>query len=107
VLIGSAGLFVWAGSSFTYSSGRRVGLLQRVSESGWMCKTYKGDLAMADAPERASSVFHFNVREREVVDRMNELAGREVVLTYEQHKGLQPPCSGDTEYVVTDVRALE
>ncbi len=47
--------------------------------------------------------FLFTVRDDEIANRINQLAGQRVSLTYEQHKGLPTSCFGDTEYFVTNV----
>ena len=35
---------------YTYSSGERAGLLQKLSKRGWMCKTWEGELRLAALP---------------------------------------------------------
>jgi hypothetical protein len=91
--------------NFTYSSGERAGFLQKVSRRGWLCKTWEGDLQLTALPGAAPEKFYFSVRSDSVAAVLNTLAGKQVVLTYEQHKGVPGSCFGDTEYFVTGARA--
>ena len=89
---------------FAYSKGESVGFVQKISNKGWVCKTWEGEQVRAlftvpAMPEK----FSFTVRDDKVVDQINTLIGQTVVLEYEQHKGL-PSCFGDTEHFVTNVR---
>ena len=91
--------------NYTYSSGERAGFLQKISKRGWVCKTWEGDLQLTALPGAAPEKFNFSVRSDSVAQVLNSLAGKQVVLTYEQHKGLPGSCFGDTEYFVTGARA--
>lgn len=89
---------------FAYSKGESVGFVQKISNKGWVCKTWEGEQVRAlftvpAMPEK----FSFTVRDDKVVDQINTLIGQKVVLEYAQHKGL-PSCFGDTEHFVTNVR---
>src|SRR3954452_6670025 len=94
---------VWAGITlnYTYSSGERAGFLQKLSKRGWICKTWEGDLQLTAIPGAAPEFFAFSVRSDSIATVLNALAGRQVVLTYAQHKGIPGSCFGDTEYFVT------
>ena len=59
-------LYTWAAWSFTYSSGERAGYVQKFSKKGWICKTWEGELAMANLPGAMPEVFHFTVRDDEI-----------------------------------------
>lgn len=91
---------------YTYSSGERAGFLQKVSKRGWVCKTWEGDLQLTAMPGANPEKFTFSVRSDSVAAVLNTLAGKQVVLTYEQHKGLPGSCFGDTEYFVTGARTV-
>ncbi len=99
-------LYLWAAFGFTYSLGERVGIVQKTSQSGWACKTYKGELAMANAAGPTARIFTFTVRDQEMAAKIDELAGQRVVVHYEQHKGVPSTCFGDSEYFVTSIRKL-
>ena len=92
--------------NWSYSKGERAGFLQKVSDKGWICKTWEGELSLMALPGAAPEKFLFTVRDPEVAKRVNAAAGQRVALTYEQHKGLPTNCFGDTDYFVTDVRVI-
>jgi hypothetical protein len=104
--VATTALYLWVTFGFTYSLGERVGIVQKTSESGWACSTYKGELAMASEAGPTAGVFTFTVRDKYVAAQIDELAGQRVVLHYEQHKGVPSTCFGDSEYFVTAVRKL-
>jgi hypothetical protein len=99
-------LYTWAMLSYSYSSGERVGYIQKLSKKGWICKTWEGELAMANLPGAMPQVFEFTVRDDAVAQSIQEAEGRRVSLHYEQHVGLPTSCFGDTSYFVTSVRAV-
>src|SRR5687767_6006262 len=43
-------LWTWATLGYVYSRGERAGYVQKFSEKGWLCKTWEGELAMANIP---------------------------------------------------------
>lgn len=95
--------YTWLTLTWTYSSGERAGLLQKFSKKGWLCKTWEGELLLTSMPGAIPEKFSFSVRDESIVDALNRSAGRKVILTYEQHKGVPTSCFGDTEYFVTSV----
>lgn len=42
--------------------------------------------------------FEFSVRDEALANELSANAGKKVVLTYTQHKGVPSSCFGDTEY---------
>jgi hypothetical protein len=109
VLIPALAILIWLAVTlgYTYSSGDRAGLLQKLSRRGWVCKTWEGELLMSAVPGSAPEKFVFSVRSDSVANEINKLNGRYVVLYYEQHRGVPSACFGDTEYFVTGVRAMK
>ena len=99
-----AAAYVWVALSFSFSEGERAGYVQKFSRKGWVCKTWEGELAMANLPGTMPEVFSFSVRDSTVATRINAEVGNRVVLSYEQHLGLPTDCFGETSYFVTDVR---
>src|SRR5690348_8082196 len=89
---------------YTYSTGTRAGILQKVSERGWVCKTWEGELQMTAVPGATPEKFVFSARSDSIAAELSRLSGQHVVLTYEQHKRVPNSCFGDTEYFVTAVR---
>lgn len=96
---------LWSASTlaFSYSKGERAGYLQKLSEKGWVCKTWEGELAMQNLPGSAPEIFHFSVRETSLAKQIQELEGQKVALIYEQHKGVPSQCFGESDYFVTGI----
>ncbi len=99
--------YVWIALHWSYSKGERAGYLQKLSNKGWICKTWEGELSLISLPGVMPEKFLFTVRDDAVARRINALAGQRVSLVYEQHKGLPTSCFGDTEYFVTDVISVK
>jgi hypothetical protein len=100
-------LWTWITMTYTYSEGQRVGFMQKLSRKGWLCKTWEGELAMANVPGQVQEKWYFTVRDNAVAQRVQESEGRRVALTYEEHKGIPFSCFGDTRYFVTGVKVVE
>ena len=100
-------IYTWIALSWSFSKGERAGYIQKLSKSGWVCKTWEGEMAMVTMPGAIPDKFLFSVRDEKVADRINKFAGKRVALVYEQHKGLPTSCFGDTEYFIVDVKAIE
>ncbi len=99
--------YTWIALHWTYSSGERAGLLQKFSKKGWICKTWEGELLLTSMPGAIPEKFEFSVRDDSLVDELNRNAGRKVVLSYEQHKGLPTSCFGETEYFVNRISVFK
>ena len=92
--------------AFVYSSGERVGYIQKFSEKGWICKTYEGEIAMVNLPGQIANTFQFTVRDDSVAEVINKSQGQRVALSYEEHRGLPTTCFGETNYFVKGARVL-
>jgi hypothetical protein len=98
---------IWAGVAlnYTYSSGQRVGFVQKFSHKGWICKTWEGELAIVNMPGALSQIFVFSVRSDSVARAINNaMAKGRVSLQYQEHRGVPTHCFGETNYYVTAVR---
>jgi hypothetical protein len=91
---------------FTYSEGDRAGYVQKFSRKGWLCKTWEGELAMANIPGAMPEIFRFTVRDNRVAEDLNKVIGQRVALDYQQHRGVPGTCFGETEYYVTHVKPV-
>jgi hypothetical protein len=100
-------LYIWLALTWSFSKGERVGYIQKLSQSGWICKTWEGEMAMVTMPGAIPDKFLFSIRDDKVADHINQLAGKRVALVYEQHKGLPTSCFGDTEYFIVDARTVQ
>lgn len=97
-------LYVWAALNFSYSTGQRTGYVQKLSRKGWLCKTWEGELAMTPVPGSQPQMFDFTVRSDSLARALEAAAGKQVSLTYSQHKGVPTSCFGETEYYVEGFR---
>jgi len=100
-------LYTWFTLTWSFSSGERTGYVQKLSKSGWVCKTWEGEMAMVTMPGAIPEKFLFSVRDDTVAKRINAFAGKRVALVYDQHKGIPTSCFGDTEYFIVDIKAIE
>ena len=98
--------WVWLTLHWTYSEGERAGYVQKFSRKGWLCKTWEGEIAMVTMPGAIPDRFEFSVRDDEVSQQINALAGKRVVLHYRQHKMVPSTCFGETEYFVDSAREM-
>lgn len=100
-------LYTWATLTWVYSSGERAGYVQKLSEKGWVCKTFEGELVLVSMPGTQAEKFNFTVRNPAVAKKINETVGKRVRLLYEEHKGIPTSCFGETAYFVHDVQLLD
>lgn len=89
---------------WTYSSGERAGVLQKLSRKGWVCKTWEGELAMTTVPGVAPVLWSFSVRDEAVAQKLSAAVGRRVVLHYSEHRGIPSDCFGETSTFIESFR---
>ena len=99
-------LWIWVALGYTYASGERAGYIQKISKKGWVCKTWEGELAMANLPGTMPQIFSFTVRKDSIAEILEKNIGKQVSITYEQHRGIPTTCFGETEYFVTRVQRV-
>ncbi|MBA3671478.1 MAG: hypothetical protein H0W68_05580 [Gemmatimonadaceae bacterium] len=90
----------------SYSRGERAGYVQKLSQKGWICKTWEGELAMVNMPGASQERFPFSVRDDSVAGEITRAMGSRVAITYEEHRGVPGRCFGETGYFVTAVKKL-
>ena len=96
--------YFWLVLHWSYSSGERAGWIQNLSDKGWICKTWEGELALVSMPGAAQvEKFAFTAANDEVAAEIVKLMGRRVSLHYEERVGLPTSCFGDTRHFVTKV----
>jgi hypothetical protein len=100
-------LYTFVAYHWTYSSGDRSGILRKISQKGWLCKTWEGELAMTTVPGVMPESWPFTIRDDEVAANMNGAIGKQVVLHYREHRGLWSDCFGETAYFVESVRIVK
>jgi hypothetical protein len=106
VALAVAGYF-WVVFAWSYSTGERVGWVQKLSKKGWICKTWEGELTMISMPGAVPEKFQFTVRDAAVADRINRAMGKRVALHYEEKVGLPTSCFGETRYFITRVTEVQ
>jgi hypothetical protein len=99
-------LWIWITLGYTYAVGERAGYVQKISKKGWLCKTWEGELAMANLPGTMPQIFAFTVRNDSIAEVLEKNAGKQVSVSYEQHRGIPTSCFGETEYFVTKVARI-
>ena len=108
ILIPAIGITLWTAIAlgYTYSTGERVGYLNKFSRKGWLCKTYEGEISMVNLPGQLAGMFQFTVRDDSIAALINKAQGQRVAVSYTQHKGLPTSCFGETDYFVKGVKVL-
>jgi hypothetical protein len=94
--------------NYSYSKGERVGVVQKISKKGWICKTNEGDLAIVTTGTTTTPpVWQFSVPDDKVMEQIDSFAGHRVELQYEEHHGIPSSCFGDTQYFVVGVKKVD
>jgi hypothetical protein len=104
--IGGIWLWVLITLKFSFSTGDRIGYVQKLSRRGWVCRTWEGELAMTPVPGAVPVIFTFTVPDAAVAKKLQDMEGKKVALHYEEKKGIPSSCFGDTHYFITDARVL-
>ena len=99
--------YIWAMLSWSYSSGERAGWVQKLSNKGYICKTWEGEMALVSLPGSMPEKFIFTVRDDKAAEKLHSLMGKRVALHYEQHIWLPTSCFGETGYFVTDAKIID
>ena len=88
---------------WSYSDGERVGVLQKLSRKGWLCKTYEGELALYVVSGVSPQIFEFSVRDAAIAEKLNASLGKRVRVHYTEHRGVPTTCFGETGYFVDQI----
>ena len=97
VPVGTFALWAWSTLSYVYSTGERAGYVQKISKKGWVCKTWEGELAMANLPGAMPEIFKFSVRNDSIARLIEKGLGKHVSMSYEEHKGVPTSCFGGND----------
>lgn len=84
-----------------FSEGYRAGELIKISHKGVLFKTWEGEISQG-VSEAQRFVFSVEEKETEVIDRLKNLQGKQVNLTYIERFSTFP-WLGDTKYFITKV----
>jgi hypothetical protein len=109
-------------ADWTYSEGMRQGTISKISRKGFICKTWEGELAMANFSRDGTlggdnrgtdNTFYFSVDNKKAGDRLQEAMRTNSVvnLAYEQKLfplswWLPGTCQRRTEYEVHDIQVV-
>ena len=96
-------LYFWAALKWNYSSGERAGWVQKLSNKGWICKTWEGELALVSLPGSTPEKFPFTIWEESVAAEVTKAMGKRVSLHYEEKVGLPGGCFGETRHYVSAI----
>ncbi|MEQ1516730.1 MAG: hypothetical protein ABL931_09605, partial [Usitatibacteraceae bacterium] len=80
----------------------------KLSDKGWICKTWEGEMALVSLPGTSSvEKFLFTVRDDAVAAELAKVMGKRVTLHYEEKVGLPTSCFGETRHYVTKVTVAD
>jgi hypothetical protein len=99
--------YIWAMLHWSYASGERAGWVQKLSDKGYLCKTWEGEMALVSLPGSMPEKFIFTVWDDQTAQKLHSVMGKRVTLHYEQHIWLPTSCFGETGYFVTDVKVID
>jgi hypothetical protein len=99
--------YVWVMLRWSYSTGERAGWVQKLSNKGFICKTWEGEMAMVSLPGSMPEKFFFTAWDDQVAADIFRLMGHRVALYYEEHIGLPTTCFGETRHFVKGVKILD
>lgn len=101
-------IFIWYASTGYYSKGERAGTISKLSEKGYLFKTYEGVLNEGGYSGETGTLqpryWDFSAKEDSVVNKLRQAmqTGERVTLTYHE-KFFQFAWNGDTKYFIIDV----
>ena len=80
--------WLWVAWHWSYSTGERAGWVQKLSDKGWICKTWEGELALVSLPGSTTEKFYFTVHDDAAAQQISAVMGKRVSLHYEEKVGL-------------------
>jgi len=108
VLILGSAAWTWGALGFVYSSAERTGYVKNLSQRGWLCKTWEGELTVLPASGLADTTsaagFAFTIRNDSVAKALQLADGHRVTISYDEHKGIPSTCFGETQTFVRGFR---
>lgn len=94
-------------SNWTYSDGTRTGFLIKISEKGYVFKTFEGQLNLGgfqtgDDSAIVGNTWSFSLQDDTLYKKLEQLQGKKVMLRYKE-KNKAMPWQGETNYFIYDV----
>ncbi|MGY5352166.1 6-phosphogluconate dehydrogenase [Wenyingzhuangia sp. IMCC45533] len=104
LIVISVVLFFTIGYYLNFSEGYRSGRLVKISNKGIFFKTWEGEISQGVSD---AQIFRFSVLDEEevIIDKLKDLQGKAVKLTYKE-KFVTMPWWGDTKYFVIDAEEV-
>lgn len=81
---------------YVFSDGTKTGQLNRVSKTGYVFKTYEGDMILLGYGNKSvsgtvqSNEFKFSIINSEVYEQLRQYAGQRVTVHYKEYFGTLP-----------------
>jgi len=103
-MLASSMLLVGCG---TYSQGARVGIITKLSQKGYICKSWEGEMNVGAGNGNFSpTTWDFTVEDPDVIKALlqHQEKGDRVKLDYTEEVVVWP-CRADTKYFITGVTA--
>ena len=107
VIAAALAAWFWIALHWSFSTGERAGWVQKLSNKGWLCKTWEGELALVSLPGSTAEKFYFTIHDDAVAALVSKYIGKRVALHYEEKVGLPTSCFGETRYFVKGVTLSE
>lgn len=92
--------------NYTYSKGSRIGYVMKISNKGFLFKTYEGTLNLATRNDLAVKTWDFSAVNKRVYEQIAKSEGKRVMLLYKQKLKVMP-WQGDTPYLVYEVSVVK
>ena len=84
--------FLWV-----FSDGTKTGELNSVTYTGYIWKTYEGEMILSGYGNKSSSggavqskIFKFSVADKAVAEELQQLTGQRVTVHFKEYKGMLP-----------------
>ena len=82
---------------WVFSDGIKTGELNSLTYTGYIWKTYEGEMILSGYGSKSSSggsvqskIFKFSVKEKAVAEQLRELTGQRVTVHFKEYKGALP-----------------
>ena len=98
---------------WVFSDGTKTGELNSLTYTGYIWKTYEGEMILAGYGNKSASggsvqskIFKFSVADKEVAEQLKELTGQRVTVRYKEYKGALP-WRGYERAIVNSIESYE
>lgn len=92
---------------YTYSDGTKTGTLTKITQKGFIFKTYEGQLNLGGMVSdgdggMVANVFNFSIKDKHIFEQLSQSQDKRVKLKYNQYLNVPIPV-GDSNYIITNV----